>query len=775
MTARRVIATLTLACAMHVAHGEDAPRTYGPVNARETLHSIAMQVRPERSARSTCQATVALYWANPDAFRSSIHTLQPGAVLRVPDAKTIASVPGDIADRLYSDPSFDFAAVPASSRSIAAVEPDTVAVPLPVIPLPRPPLPMPPPESDSDVAEVAAAAPSPVAAPPVEATPAIPPPAAVLPRVRPPIAIIEEPAAASADSTDAADLGLRRRPGEAAVTPERARTASGPLTVNPNANSGLVAVAPPQRPWMPETWTKAPVPDRWRLLNALELMPQRWYDPYHQNTWKGDKPIRNGDEFLILSAIFDAIVEPRRFPQPVGPQSTTGAGSTGIFGGSDNTLFNTNLILSVVYLKGDTTFRPPDWEYHFLPVISFNYARNEESRVLEIDPDNGTARTDSHIGIQELFADYHLRNVSDRFDFDSIRVGIQPFSSDFRGFLFQDNQLMVRYFGTRDNNRWQFNLALMRRLEKDTNTALNAVEKDPRHDDTLFANLYRQDWPMLGFTSQVTLAHNRNREDKRGLFFNDNGFVERPASIGTESPRKYDVTYIGYNGDGHFGRLNVTASTYLAIGEESSGVFVDAKRDIAAAFAAAEFSIDTDWIRHRVSLLWGSGDDDPYDNEANGFDAIFENPTFAGADTSFWFRQAVPLIGGGIVNLSQRNALLNNLRSSKEHGQSNFANPGILLAGFGQDFDIAPQVRVSTNFNHLWFDDTAVLEVARHQGGIDRDIGWDLSAALIWRPFFTQNVILRLSGAYLLPGQGFEDLYPDEEGYSVLGNLILAY
>ena len=194
-----------------------------------------------------------------------------------------------------------------------------------------------------------------------------------------------------------------------------------------------------------------------------------------------------------------------------------------------------------------------------------------------------------------------------------------------------------------------------------------------------------------------------------------------------------------------------------------------------AAFAAAEFSIDTDWIRHRVSLLWGSGDDDPYDNEANGFDAIFENPTFAGADTSFWFRQAVPLIGGGIVNLSQRNGLLNNLRTSKEHGQANFANPGLLLAGLGNDLDLTPQVRLSTNFNHLWFDDTTTLEVARNQTPIDREIGWDLSAALIWRPFFQQNVVFRLSGAYLLPGDGFKDLYPDEEGYSVLGNLILTY
>ena len=79
------------------------------------------------------------------------------------------------------------------------------------------------------------------------------------------------------------------------------------------------------------------------------------------------------------------------------------------------------------------------------------------------------------MGVQELFADVHLRNVSTRYDFDSLRVGIQPFISDFRGFLFQDVPFGVRLFGTRDNNQWQYNLGWFRRLEKDTNSGLNDV------------------------------------------------------------------------------------------------------------------------------------------------------------------------------------------------------------------------------------------------------------------------------------------------------------
>ena len=102
------------------------------------------------------------------------------------------------------------------------------------------------------------------------------------------------------------------------------------------------------------------------------------------------------------------------------------------------------------------------------------------------------------MGVQALFVDKHLRNVSDRYDFDSVRVGIQPFSSDFRGFLFQDSQFGVRLFGNRDNNRFQYNLAWFQRLEKDTNSGLNDVTQDLRDDHIFAANVYWQDFPSDG-------------------------------------------------------------------------------------------------------------------------------------------------------------------------------------------------------------------------------------------------------------------------------------
>jgi hypothetical protein len=182
----------------------------------------------------------------------------------------------------------------------------------------------------------------------------------------------------------------------------------------------------------------------------------------------------------------------------------------------------------------------------------------------------------------------------------------------------------------------------------------------------------------------------------------------------------------------------------------------------------------------RGSLLYASGDNDANDDKEGGFSAIFENPQFAGADTSYWIRQGIPFIGGGGVAVTQRNGVLAELRSSKEHGQSNFNNPGIMLIGGGADFDILPELRFSTNVNYLRFADTASLEYLRNQGDIPKGIGWDISGAATYRPFNNQNVVFRLSGAVLLPEAGFKRLYSVNDSdqsilYSVLANLILTY
>ncbi len=555
----------------------------------------------------------------------------------------------------------------------------------------------------------------------------------------------------------------RRRPGE---------------EVRPLPEIDPSAVAPPARNLPRET---LPVPDRWRLVEAIGVT-ERWWDPYNQNTLKADRPLFD-DWFVNLSVISDTVFELRGIPTPVGPQGGVSGGAIDLFGQIDQQIFNQNLITSVSFIKGDTAYKPPDWEVRVTPVFNYNRVTVDENRALRIDPSLGTKRTDGHIALQEAFVDYHIRNVSERYDFDSLRVGIQPVTLDFRGFLFQDQQLGVRLFGTRDNNIWQYNVGWFQRMEKDTNSGLNDAGKRLRDDHIFFANVYRQDFPVHGYTVQGIVAHNLNREGNDGLFFNKNGFLERPASIANERGTDYDVTYIGFNGDGHFGRLNLTHSFYYAIGRVEANPFTsffqNEKATIGAWFAALEPSIDFDWIRLRGQFLYASGDKDPFDNKAGGFDSIFENPQFAGADTSYWIRQPVPLIGGGGVALSGRNGLLNSLRSSKEQGQSNFFNPGTVIYGVGADMDVLPELRVFANVNHVGLANKGVVEVLRQQSLDSKSIGWDVSLSALYRPAFIQNVVFRASGAVLFGGGAFDSLFATKRKgdtfYSALFNLILTY
>jgi hypothetical protein len=527
------------------------------------------------------------------------------------------------------------------------------------------------------------------------------------------------------------------------------------------------------------------IPDRWRILDALGR-PENVFDPYNTNTLKADKPIFGDDWFFNFGAISDTLYEPSRVPTPVSAVASTRPGSNNTFGRYAQSFFSQQEIVTLSLIQGNTAFKPPDLELRVTPAFNFNHTQVGELGVINVNPQKGTVRNDGFVGLQEAFVDYHLRNVSEYYDFDSLRVGIQPLNVDFRGFLFQDNQLGVRLFGDRDSNRWQYNLALFRLLFKDTNSGLNDVGEALRKNYVFVANLFRQDFPVPGFTSQIAYVRNSDYESDV-VHYDKNGFLVIPAQIGDNRGYNYNVNYLGINGDGHFGRFNLTASGYWAFGHLTHNQFSPVPNNdgahINAFFAAAEPSIDFDYLRVRLSGLYQSGDSNPQGGHATGFDAVFENPLFAGSDASYFIRQSLPYIGGGIVGLNQPNGVLADVRSSKIEGQSNFINSGLILAGLGTDTDFLPELRMSTNFNFLRAVDVQPLQFLRHQGNITNNLGYDLSVALTYRPLDTQNIIFRVSGAALIPANGLKAIYRTDPGlfsgpnflYAAMVNVILTY
>ena len=72
---------------------------------------------------------------------------------------------------------------------------------------------------------------------------------------------------------------------------------------------------------------------------------------------------------------------------------------------------------------------------------------------------------------------------------------------------------------------------------------------------------------------------------------------------------------------------------------------------------------------------------------------------------------------------------------------------------------VAALVRGFANLNYLLFMETNALETALVTDNISREIGWDLSFGVEYRPFLTDNLKLNAGFGMLFPGAGFKDIY----------------
>ena len=509
-----------------------------------------------------------------------------------------------------------------------------------------------------------------------------------------------------------------------------------------------------------------PIEDRWRLGmpswdrygkdhppgDDYPGVPGRWWDPYNQNVLKGDFPLVGQDTFLVVTAIAQLVQELREVPTGTTPfESTLHPFSAEFFGNPEQFFSSNSFRLSVDLFNGSAGYKQPVWQVRATPVFNFNYLDVNELAVISPDVRDGTTRYRNDWSLDEWFVEAKLADLGPHYDFVSARGGSQFFVSDFRGFVFSDINRAVRIFGSRFSNRDQFNLLWFDQTEKETNSELNLF--DDRHQNTVIANYYRQDFLVPGYTGLVSFHYNN---DQPGFKFDRNRFLVRPDPAGVFQPHRVETYYLGLAGQGHFGRLNISNAFYHAWGRDSLNPIAGQQQDIQAQMAAVELSYDRDWARFRVSWLWASGDTDPNDGDAEGFDAIFDNPNFAGGEFSYWQRQAIRLFG---VGLTQRKSLVPNLRSSKTQGQANFVNPGLSLVNAGIDMDLTPKLKLVTNANVLWFDTTRSLEVFTFQDRIDRNIGTDLSIGIEYRPYLNDNIQLISGLSTFIPGDGFKDLY----------------
>jgi hypothetical protein len=521
--------------------------------------------------------------------------------------------------------------------------------------------------------------------------------------------------------------------------------------------------------------------DRWRIVPPpyeLDENSRGPLDPYNRNVLKGDYPIRGNDVFLVLTGITDTLAESRTLPTPSGV-SAARPRSFHFFGHEEQSFFNENVTISADLFQGDTAFKPVVQRVKATIVGNVSKVRVAENGVVKPDVRRGTHRNDGHVSLQELFYEMKLRDLSPNYDFVSFRAGSQPFTSDFRGFIFSDTNLAVRLFGNWAANRFQYNLALFDRLEKDTNSGLNRIA-ELRQQRVAVANVYWQDFIVPGYTQQFSVHLMR---DKPSVAYDRNGFLVRPAPIGVFQPHEIQATYLGESGLGHIGRVNVDHAAYYVFGHDTLNPIAgpdprlrggDGVR-IGAGMVALEVSYDRDWLRPRLALFYASGDSKPRDRRAGGFDAIYDAPAFAGAGFSFFNRLGIRLPGTG-VSLVERGSLLPDLKTSKDEGQPNYVNPGIQLLSAGVDIDVTPRLKTIVTVNAIRLDTTATLETVLFQDDIDQNLGVDASVGARFRPFLSNNVIVVGGLAAFIPGQGFEDIYERTRAlYHLFTNVILTF
>jgi Carboxypeptidase regulatory-like domain len=513
----------------------------------------------------------------------------------------------------------------------------------------------------------------------------------------------------------------------------------------------------------PSRWD-IPMP-KWSRYERAHESPYsqgHWYDPFNRNRLKGDYPIFGQRWFLRLTGTSETGIDVRRVPLPSGI-STAQPGESTFFGKQEQAFLGQTFRLSFDLFRGDTSYLPADFRLRFTPAVNLNFLQTRERGLVNIDVRKGINRMDAHAGLQEGFIEAKLHDVGPNFDVISVRAGIQHFNSDFRGFLFSEEQPGVRIFGNLRSNRFSYNLAYFYMLEKNTNSGLNTFE--PRYQQVGIANLYIQDFLTRGYTTQFSFHYNR---DDATIHFDDNDFLVRPAPIGlvvnggikSHAIRAY---YLGWTSNGHIGGINLSHAFYQALGHDSFNTIAGRYININAQLAALELSVDKDWARFRLSSLYQSGDSANRsgsfrkDDTARGFDTIVDDTHFAGSAFSFWDSEGIRLTRVGVA-LTNPGSLLASLRSNKFEGQANFVNPGVFLVNAGVDFALTPKLRAFLNGNYLRFAETEPLEIVLMQRPIRHGIGTDLGAGIEYRPPLTENIVITAGTSYLVPATGFEQM-----------------
>ena len=487
-----------------------------------------------------------------------------------------------------------------------------------------------------------------------------------------------------------------------------------------------------------------PVPDRWRMgfPDWNRYTKGSPLNPYQQNVLKGDYPISvGGNTFLQMTAVSDTNEQARRKIIAVKDPTKTKL--------QTDTQHRERLFLTTDYFEDDNTFTPSPWLIRLTQVVEYR------------DQSDAVGYHDDYAFV-EAFVDYRIAFLSDYGDQINGRVGRQGFNADFRGFLFNDVQNMARVFGTWNENKWQYNLIAMEAMEADPVTQFLSFYKT-RSQEMIGGNVFRNDIPWLGFNLMA------------GSFFvHDLGTGVLNA---TSAQHEVNVEYLELAAQGVIGGFGVSGAFIQALGRDEMNPIAQRAVDVNAQFAALEVTRPTDWYTPRVSIMYESGAKNPRGGTATGFDAVSDNPNFAGNNFSYLGREQEQ---GRGIQIKNFNSFTPNLRN-RFFDAENFVNPGLLALTAGFDTTLTTQVNAFFNYNYFQFVQPAAIEaaIAEKGGGnlsIAKDLGQDITLGVNYRPLIVNNVTCNIGTTGFFQGKGFQAISGNNAVlFTHFANLVLVY
>lgn len=230
-----------------------------------------------------------------------------------------------------------------------------------------------------------------------------------------------------------------------------------------------------------------------------------------------------------------------------------------------------------------------------------------------------------------------------------------------------------------------------------------------------------------------------------------------------EENSRAKVTYFGGEFIGQLSGVNVSAEVLGATGEFDSGRLSGDDISAAAAFGGLELPI-SETFNPYVAVRWHSGDDDPTDNDVEGWNGISDLARFApliGMDGQImgFGMNGTPAFSTPIFGLSLENSGPGGAGYGGIGNGGSGNNPGQLLLALGSSGNLAsisPKLSYKGQVFFIWYDETGALEALPNaRSNVD-----DYAATVFDVQFkyqYNQHFSTRFVGSTVIPGDGIED------------------